>query len=146
MLIVFFLTVNPNAKTAFGSFERTIQGCLERNMLKIAFQPFCFLTFDCFPPTADIKPDNVLEAAPASGRYKLADFGMCVPLIGEHSPQARGALVRYRAAAGSQSKSLPPDTGLEFFISAADFERSICRVSRTMRNTYVSLSIFIGSI
>ena len=43
---------------------------------------------------ADIKPDNLLESAPASGRYKLADFGMCVPLVGEHSPQARGALVR----------------------------------------------------
>lgn len=33
---------------------------------------------------ADVKPDNILESAPGSGSYRLADFGLCMPLDVAH--------------------------------------------------------------
>jgi serine/threonine protein kinase len=44
----------------------------------------------------DVKPDNILLAAPLSSgvapQFKLADFGLTVPLYGADSPLERGEL------------------------------------------------------
>jgi hypothetical protein len=109
-------------------------------MLKIAFQFFCFLHLLAArrPQTSNPTMCWRRHLCPAATNSRIS---ACVCRWSANTVRRRaGHWSGIAAAVGSQLNDSHQIKGSVFSFPAADFEHSMCRVSRTMRNHNVSLS------